>query len=371
MRTAAAVAALLAACGWVRADRVIYLTTDGKAEMPPLENVIVVEVKEGQLVYKLGGNALSKDLKNVSLIRIEGQTAFNDAEAKMRAGKAAEAVAAYDEAAKDAPKPPVSQLLPLRRLRAAKQAKITDRAVADWLKIMDDNNASKEAVALAPGNEHFGARGSTQNAKASSILEAKLKELKDRKEYATEVKQLLRKLYEADGQDEKAALLAKEIAGLTEEPAGNGNTGSEAPLPRARLDATRDVIDKGQATAENLEGIVKHFAAARKKYRAEDLPLALLVVGRAQMVLYEKGDKKDKGPLAQAGLNLMRVHAHFPDSKEAPEALFYAGQVNLALGNRNGARLAYEAVTRSYGRSEMAAKAAAALEALKNLKETP
>ena len=69
--------------------------------------------------------------------------------------------------------------------------------------------------------------------------------------------------------------------------------------------------------------------------------------------------------LLDAGLDLMRVVAHFFGSPEAPEALLAAGGVNAQLGNVRAARDAYQEVLKRFAdRQEIAQKAKAALESL-------
>jgi tetratricopeptide (TPR) repeat protein len=362
-RAAWCAAATIVFCAAAWADKVVVYTSDRKGEIP-YDNVTITDVKDCRLIYRSGASTVTKDLKDVVTVRVDGQDKLNEAELLMKAGKPDEALEAYAEADKAAPanKPWMKQLIRLRRLPALRQLQKIDTAVADWLGIVDESGASKIALAMGPGKEDVPKKGAAGNAKAVALLEAKQGELKDKKDYLQAVEWLLVHLYDAEGQEDKATGLREKLAGLKTPTTASTGRGVE------QLRAVKELIDRKGVGRDALEGVLKTISTNLDRYAADDLPVVLLVAGRAKLALYEQGGKKDRAPLTEAGLDLMRVYAHFPDSKEAPEALFYAGQVNLALGNRNGARAAYEAVVRGYPKDAIAAKAGSAIEAMKDLK---
>jgi hypothetical protein len=172
--------------------------------------------------------------------------------------------------------------------------------------------------------------------------------------------------------------MARELAGT---PGASGRNGDTVAAPAAgslaeRAEAIRGLIDKKQATVQDLQGVLKNYADTRDRYNARDLSTAMLLAGRAQLALYDMApaDQKDPKLLQEAGLNLMRVFAHYADAKEAPEALFYAGKVNLALGNRAAARQAMDTTVHMLEKdtkNELLAKAKAEIEEMKKLKTGP
>jgi hypothetical protein len=346
----------------------------------PYEGVTVTGIDaNGQLTFRKDNNVIAKEMKDVTRIRIDGLDAFNTAESRLGEGKAAEAVASYDEAQKQANlKPGLQQVILLRRLQVLKQLKASDRAVEDWLRLVDELKVSPSALALRPEKEEMGAKGSAANRRAISVLEAKLGEVKDKKEFVAGIQNALIRLYEVEGNAEKAAQMARELAGT---PGASGRNGDTVAAPAAgslaeRAEAIRGLIDKKQATVQDLQGVLKNYADTRDRYNARDLSTAMLLAGRAQLALYDMApaDRNDPKLLQEAGLNLMRVFAHYADAKEAPEALFYAGKVNLALGNRAAARQAMDTTVHMLEKdtkNELLAKAKAEIEEMKKLKTGP
>lgn len=388
----ASATALLLAAGAAWADKVVLLTSDGKSEMTR-DKVSVLDFKNGEIKFRQvsGGSETTKNLKDVPLINLDEQPAFNDAEVKAKAGKYAEAMEQYDLAARDA-KDWQAALVAYRSLRVAKLAKKTDKAVTIWLKLADQSGGDKNVLTFRPDANSFGAKGSAANKSAITTLESKRTELKgkaDRVDYRGAVLQLLMELYTAEDNATKIAEIAGDITGAANTASGNtggstGNTGGAVSVVAnvgsggaagsdsavaSKLGAYKKLMDMGQISKKDMESIVSSFQSDRDTYRNDDLALALLVAGRAQFMLYQQADDKSESkPLVDAGLNLMRVFAFFPESDLSAEALFYAGQVNEELGNPKGAKSAYERIVRGYAKSGYAAKAADAIKALNKSK---
>ncbi len=389
-RLIASAAVVLLAAGAVWADKLTLLTTDGKSEMTR-DKVTVLDFKNGELKFRQtsGGSETTKDLKDVSLISLEEQAAFNDAEVKAKAGKYAEAMEQYAAAAREAKDWQVS-LIAYRSLRVAKLAKKTDKAVSIWLKLSDQAPTEKKVLDFRPDSKAFAAKGSAEIKSAIATLETKRTELKgktDRVAYRGAVLQLLMELYTAEDNAAKIAEIAGDITGAANTgggatavaggttggttigtPAAGTMTGSDAAVA-SKLGAYKKLMDMGQISKKDLEAVVSTFLADRDTYRSEDLPLALLVAGRAQFMLYQQADdKSDSKPLVDAGLNLMRVFAFYPENDLSAEALFYAGQINEELGNPKGAQSAYNRLLKGYAKSPFADKATESLKALNKSK---
>lgn len=318
----------------------------------PYADVLITDVKDGMISFRTSAGEATRSLRDVDLIQLGRDDPFNRAE-KLRAdGNAARAVPAYDAAAKTARAGSWQErLIRCRRLTAASQAGLIDRAVEDWLACMDESPAAKEVLALRPA---AAAKGPA-NVKAIASLESKLKSVTD-KSYQAAIKGLLLVLYEKEGLTEKASALAAEISGAGSTPA--------AGSLRDQLQGLELRLSQGQA-AEVLADIQKNLDA----YGEADLPKALLLAGKAQTRLAEaaKDAEGRKKALAAAGLDFMRVYTYFARSAEAPEALYLAGQANASLPQPNAAAAAaaYEKVIKEYASSPFAASAKAALEKIK------
>lgn len=99
------------------------------------------------------------------------------------------------------------------------------------------------------------------------------------------------------------------------------------------------LLESGQA-----ETVAARLSENIDRFSHKDLPAVLLMLGKAQL----QAGRGDRKMLLQAGLNLMWVFAEFPRSKQAPEALFYAAEVNRQLGQSVAAALALREIIRQY-----------------------
>ncbi|MCD6303877.1 MAG: hypothetical protein J7M21_02825 [Planctomycetes bacterium] len=306
----------------------------------PYANVRVTDAANCKIAYRLNGRIIEKPIKDVNSVHIDNRPMINRAEQFMRAGKAVEAVMAYDAAeASPSVQPWQKRLIRYRRLRALDAAAMVGRAVKEWLAVVDENSASRGSIELAP--TRLAKRGSPENARAISLLEARLKQAKTVALIA-KIKGLLAALYAAEGKTAKAA--AVRSAGTV--PAGGGNPpgGAEdvsaavAGLPaRGQLRQAADLINAGRYD-EAAEAIRQRL----RRYSGRELPAALLLRGKALLLKYEKTQPRDRKTLLEAGLCFMRVASGFdPSYPEVPEALFLAARVCELLGNKVAAQNTY------------------------------
>lgn len=98
---------------------------------------------------------------------------------------------------------------------------------------------------------------------------------------------------------------------------------------------------KAKAVSARISGNIDRFSK-------KGLPAALLMLGHAQLQAFHMEKRKNRKMLTQAGLNFMWVYAQFPRSKQAPEALFYAAQVNRELDQPTASTLALHEIIRQY-----------------------
>lgn len=308
-----------------------------------------------------GGRTITKDLTDVKHLTIGGQLELNRAEQLLMQGKAAEACEAYLTAADIAVKPWMKELIRFRRFQAARQAGKIGVGVRLWIEIGQDNKWSAKVLQLRPST--LAAKGSRENAEAISLLEAARKKPPDNKAWMLAAGRLLLDLYEREGLKEKASSLAKEIAG-----AGGPGPRVTAATPAEQIEAQLE--SASLLIAEEKVGSVSGGLAAVEKLLPAcgeaQLPAALLLAGKAQYRLFELGGRKeaDRPRLLKGGLDLMRVVVFFGGAPEAREALYVAGQANLALGNREAARASWREIVERAGKTDIGKKAQAALEKL-------
>ena len=338
----------------------------------PFSDVTIIQVKNSFVTYRIsGGGSVTKSLLDIKKIKLRQASSFNKAEELMAAKTpdAAAAVKAYDAAGVDGAGEWFKPLVRYRRLRALAQARLIDRAVAEWLAVMDADGASPAAISLQP--KQADKKGSPRNAKGIKLLETRLKSVAEKKEYAGAIRQTLMRLYRAEGDTAKADRLANLLAGGSAEPKPATRAGTGAPPAVAasdldkQLGADRVLIRPGQ-TPKNLENALRRIRSNLGQYDESQLPTALLAGGRARVLLAAGlAGAEQRTMLLAAGLDLMRVVAHFNGSPEAPEALLAAAEVNGRLGNVRAARNAYQEVLKRFAdRPEIAQKAKAALESL-------
>ncbi len=296
-------------------------------------DVRVTDVKDGIVVFSLNsGRRVEKELVEVKQITITGQETLNKAEKLLVEGKAADAVKSYDEFAKSTTQKWMLELVKYRRLEALKQAPLLTRAIKEWMDIVESSKYSKKTLAMKPTK--FPTAGSDDNTRAIKELEARIKSPPSNatKEYVVTLKQLLLDLYQLEGQDEKATKLAEELTGSTSGPTNNGTTSSTTSgNVGAQLKGIAVLINQGKASQalDILEGNIK-------QYSEDELPLALLLRGKAKTLLA----KEDTGEQSQqmrlsGGLDFMRVFVYYPSSEEAPEALYLVGEMHTLLENPN------------------------------------
>jgi len=358
-------AVLAGLCGAGRADEVVL--TNGLK----YDNVQVTGVKDCNVIFHKTTQEITKSVKDIASVSIKGLGALDEAEKLAKDGKVAEAVRAYGDAMRQASDSWQKKLIEYRRYQAmARSGAMIDQAVQAWLTMLEECRGSATAMnaAVEIKPSEFAPKGSPENDRAIKAM--KRKEHAD-KPYAGAVRQLLMELCRHEGRSAEAAELAEEItAEPKSQPAGGdkkadrtsggGRDGLEGQLKAAEV-----FLQQGE-TARAL-GVVK---ANLSRYNDNDLPTALLLMGKAQYALYrtEARAERKENLLIEAGLNLMKVFANFPSSPAAAEALYMAGRVNASpeLKNRAGARAAYETVIRQYGASPFAAKAKEDLDKLIN-----
>jgi hypothetical protein len=328
-------------------------------------NVRVTDVANGEITYEFNGRNQGKPLADVNHVVLGGQQDFNKAEDAFKAGKFAEAVAAYNETEKSAGRLDwLRRLVRYRRMPAAAAAKMPGQAVADWLDIVDETGGSRAVVITAP--DAVAPKGSPENARAIGLLEKRLGAKGDAI-FGAKVKQLLLKLYQAEGLNDKAMMLEGEAPGTAPAGGPNGKASGGGQEPSALAVSVEQVSAQLLEAASRIK-LGQYDAAAESiksklnRFTSKELPGALVLRGKALQLSYEKGGSKDVGKLKEAGLCFMRVAACFdPSTPQVPEALYLGAMVERALGNEVAAANALRLLVDRHAASEWAQRAQAAL----------
>ena len=319
----------------------------------------IVGVDDGQVVYRSSGGAeRTVSLAEIESISLEGQSEFNAAETALAEGQFDQAIRNYTVAGGAARDPWVRQLIDLRKMQALDGAGRLDEALRLWQQTVGRGAASGNMLALMPAT--LAPAGSDANAAAIDLLAAAMG---DSIETDTDqaIARLLLRLYQLEGLDAEAEQLLAMFGGEDDAPVVveriEGDLGQRLGRARAMLDRPG-----------GPDRVIETITADLNLYDTDLLPEALLVLGYASQRVAEAGEGEDaQAALVQAGLSFMHVATFFPRSSVAGEALYQAGRVNQALGDRLAARRAYEAVVSGY--SENAAAAAAVAAATKALDE--
>ncbi len=338
--------ALTAAASAAKADSVTTGgITYGQVRITAVENSLIT-------FFLASGTKVSKSLLEVTMVSVTDLPELGEAEKLMKAGKAAEAVAAYSKAERiELPlgKSWLKLLLAHRKLVAAKKARMIFEATAAWLMVMDANKASKTAIKLSPV---AGTTKSPTNDQAIQLLKAK--EDSVNQAYASAANRLQIALLNLQGRTDEARRLAGKLAARS--------TGTEGV--KSKLAAVASYVKAGEA-----DKALKLLQPLIAECGQLDLPTVMLLLGKTQLILAGKAAGQEKHKLlCEAGLNFVRVAAFFGSAREeASEALYCAGLVNqrLAKPNISAARAAYGQVIKRYKTTPAAAKAAKALASLK------
>ncbi|RKY25133.1 MAG: hypothetical protein DRP83_06615 [Planctomycetota bacterium] len=319
-------------------------------------------------------NVVQKKIAEVKFVAIDSNAPFTQAEELLGKEKHSlkQVVALYTAAQAQASKseskkPWLGELIAIRRYQALARAGQISLATKHWLKIVEQNQASPQALAIWP--KKFSRRKS-QNLRALKLLQARAKKLAQapakNKAYLQAVLKLQLALQQkALGQSQAAARTADILDTLATDPAKaaemlQGKAPEQKPAADQPSDAPADkpVAESGTGDLATLAGLFEagkvDVVAARIKshideYPAKELPAALLLLGKSQLQSYRKSKgKAGRGVLLAAGVNLMWVFSEFPRSGQAPEALYYAAAVNRELNQPEAANLALREIIVQY-----------------------
>lgn len=322
----------------------------------PYTGSTVRRVSDGVLVFDLNRRRFTKPLADVTLIRLDGQAAYNAAEALLEQQQYAQAAAAFGELAGRGNSDLVEQLIPWRQMYAYSQAGHPDQALRIWSNLLNTSQAAGIVEAMPTG---WAEAGSEANDRAIERLEELRGQYEDSEDLWPTLRDALVELYRLQGRTNEALSLLEQVA-ATAPAAGDGPVPGGAdvsPLQLAQLRLENN--QPGEALAMITETL--------RQLPGESLAEALLISGKARLSLAGPMDPAEARPgLIEAGLDLMLVVVNFPRSPQAPEALLLAGDVCRRLGNADAAASAWNAVLTQYRQTPWAAQAQEKLNALPN-----
>jgi len=305
-------------------------------------DVAVIGGEDGQIIFRgPAGNRITKPVLTVTLLAVDANPVFSEAEQLAGKGQLAESIGKYRKAL-SAATGPLARLVRYRLLAAMNRLGRTDQAVEQWLVLLAESPDSPGTVALRP--TRLGPKGSKVNAEAIALLEAAGK-LAGQGPRRQAIEGLLLEFQRLEERAEAAGAASRTAS----QPA-------EPPRPESQPVADKQAEDRlkalsvlaGQARAADvLKEVQANMRAG--KYGDSLFAQALLVAGRAERRLAAD----DAGPgkrklLVDAGLDFMRVVTFFPGSPEAPLAMLEAGRVNAELGNLQAALAAFQSVIKGY-----------------------
>ena len=267
---------------------------------------------------------------------------------KINANRFSPAIRAYEAAAALKTSDHAKAIINYRLLNALDQSGWIDQAASKWLQLADRENGAAGVIACCPNK--LGDKGDPRNAKAISILGARVRGIKDGK-YQAAALELLGRLLQQEGRG------AEIITWLPKTAA----TGPKLVLLKA-------VALFGKKEYTQAEGAV---TGVLHQLDRDSLPEALIVRGKAILAQADaETDKKKKRELMlKAGLDFMRVATFFRGLPRAGESLYLAGKIMATMPdkpNTVAAVNAYEAVAKNYAGTPIGQKAADALKAIKS-----
>ncbi len=325
----------LAPLAWAEMD-VIYdnrgLSSEGK----------VLGYKDRTVVLLLlTRRELKRPIEDVRQIKLAEHPEFTQAETLRSEKKYDQALAAYQKATGRARSDDwLKQLIQDRVYLTLMESGQLDKAMALWLKMMDESGRSEAVQRLVP--KTFAPAGSKANAQAIALLDRKVESLsKDPRKNQAYMVQLLKlkmKIQEADGDTAGLAKTLEQIdrvMGKTS-PDGPAGTPTSPAAPAAGGQDTGLMLLESKFKVGKYDEVRQELERKFKSYKRVDRPAALLLLARCQREVARSS--QDKELLIEAGLNFMTVFCEYGGSEQATEALYRAAEVNQALGNQAAAR---------------------------------
>ncbi|MBI5723518.1 MAG: tetratricopeptide repeat protein [Planctomycetes bacterium] len=328
MRTFAVIMMLLGApAAWVRADDITLTTT-----RIPWRAVTITDFRDMRVCFTTdNGVKKEKPLGEIRQIAMSSSADFTKAEEMLAKGQYEQAVELYTKAGRQFDQPWQKKLSGYRRLAAVCNTVLIGTAADDWLAMAKESHYDRTVLDMVPAKADK--KGSAQNAAAIKSLAAAQKT--ENRDFQRCIWTLLVTIHTAEGDGDKAAEYARKLVG------------EQADANALPINALRALLE-GNKLDECIAAVYKGLKT--DKYKDADLPEVFFILAQAQLARHARSS--DQALLVEAGLNFMRVAVFYPSSRQAPEALFNAGQINRKLNNKAAARAAFQKIIETYTTDE-------------------
>ena len=328
---------VLSAAAAVPAARADVIWTGGGAGIR--QEVNLVDANNGVLTYLLNGNRTSTPLADVRQIQIDGEKAFNDAEAAYAAGDYKKAAADYLPVVRRRADDWVRLRAARRLLDAANRAGSLPGAAAGYVQL------ARLDPAAAVGNEPALAGAApvdleVASREVESALSARLAPAQEK----TLLVYLLN-LQNARGDEAAAGKTVDRLGRLV------GGDPNEDPRLLAQIFLARAKLALKNNQPADAAAFVNDHAALFADPRQQSE--ALMVLAQAA----EKRAGDDEGKLLDTAFAYMKVVAYFkavPDAPNVADALLRVADIHARLGKTEAAAKLYAQVVEQYPASPAA-----------------
>ncbi|MGH7213821.1 MAG: tetratricopeptide repeat protein [Tepidisphaeraceae bacterium] len=337
------------------------------------DNVKVLKVDAGKITFRAAsGNETSKELADVTRMQLADEPNLNSAEDAYASAKWDAATDGYQKVLKSSGKPWVRDWAAGRLIESANKNGRFDAAVAAYIVLV-----KKDPEAALRTRPNMPDKGST----FLDTGEAEINKALNDRELETEQKQalltLLLEIQRTKDDQKGAAATVEKLTALNPGAAASGSDGG----------TRAGTSDAGGSAANNaaLAGVklsIAMLALDNKEYKKaletidQNLPIftdtknqADALWARAQAL---NGLATDPETTKDAALAYMRVVANFKDKPGAPHvaaSIFKTAELLEKLEDTANAMRLYQDVADRYAQSDVAPKAKAALERLKQPKK--
>ncbi len=311
------------------------------------DGVKVTSIKGDRLFYSTdAGMQASKPLNQLPQINIDGETNFNNAENAYARDDLDTAINAYQQVVQSgSAKDWMLSRACERLIKAAKQKNRFDAQVSAYCSLLAKDPAAAAVNKPTAPDEH------TQNLDAALVTVNKALDSAP----ATEKGSLLSLELEIDrakGDKAQTSATLQQLVAL----------GGASPADMAMLKVESAKVD---LDAKEYDKAISTIEQNRALFTEPDQQVdALYVLAQAHMAL--DGNKTDPDKLKDLALDYLRVVAFgskLPDRPHVADSLVAAGDLEVKLGDKQGAAALYQQVTRDkiYTGTPAASKAQAAL----------
>ena len=344
------------ASSWSRADT-IWVSSGGSPL--PIEDVKIARVVGDRIFFMTAqGTETSRELGQVSRMKIDDEPVFTAAEDAFAAGDFDKATDGYQKAMKGSAKEWLKDWATLRLIESANKAGRFDAAASGYIALVqkDPNLAARQKPQMPDA-------GSTYLETAAEDANKALQNSRLSEQQQLALLNFLLEIHRTRNDTAAAGQVAEQMAKL----GGGAGAGGEAQAPVGAVADMKLGLAKVALDNKEYDKALKEIEDNRAiftdpKQQAD----ALYVIAEAKNGLL--GSSDDPEALKDVALAYMRVVAHFKDQPNAPhvaESLFKTAQVMERLKDERSAVALYQQLANEYAESPLATKAKEQVERLR------